>query len=354
MDFEYADEADQNDQAYFAHLMREHPFDDEEVKKIAFHLLSGSEDINTHSDLPRQYRKDDISMLRSTRIFKSLSNHLFRIQFLNGDSYVLKLNTDKSYDGEIAIMKEVSEVGVEVAKNYLSDSNGIEINGKYYFSMLQEYVEGTDFQHAVIKQAMSSRNKEIILEDMGERLRKIHSITAVNGVPQTHEYARYFPEALEQLDHQRDALISRGIVEQKDFEYLYEKIDSLRETASMFADSAFGLIHGDFHPKHVILNLEQGRPHIRAIIDWGDAIFSNTFFDFALWDFWCGQDFFTDALISGYGAELFKSPESKVNLELTTIAALIKEIYLYNNKDGYGATVLGLWQRLVKEVEGAT
>jgi aminoglycoside phosphotransferase (APT) family kinase protein len=354
MDYEYNDDVEENGLEYFAQLIRDYPISDDDVRNVFRTLITGDDDVLPHDMFHFNIRDSDINDTRITRICKSMSNHLFRIQFLNGDKFIVRMNTNQSYEGEIEIINAVAGVGVEVPRNYFSHTHGIQIGRHRYYAMLQEHLDGVDFEQATHRKQISTSDKEVILAEMGKKLKAVHGVTTINGVEQENFHTRFFAEALDQLNHERDLILSEGICGKDEFESVYEKIDSLRDTAELFGGYGFGLAHMDYHPKHVMLDLSAGRPVIRAIIDWGDATFTNTYFDFALWDFWCGDDFLIDSLMESYGMEAFASAESKVNVELTTIAALIKELCIYAHMPEFKATQLGLWQRLLHEVTQAT
>ena len=354
MDFEYDDDVEENDVAHYAEFIKLHPFTDEQIRNVLRELVSGEEPIVPHDMFAFTFRDSDINDTRITRLCKSLSNHIFRIQFLDGLTFVIRLSSEHSYEEEIAIINAVAGVGVEVPRNYFSHPQGIEIGRNSYFAMLQEHISGKDFEYAVKHGLINTGEKEVILEEMGKRLKKIHSIDSIYGKKQENLHESFFVDSLELLDHERETIIKQGICEREEFEDIYAKLDTLRDAAAIFGRQSFGLAHMDFHPKHVILNVETARPFIVAIIDWGNATFTNTFFDFALWDYWCGEDFLVDSLMESYGMEAFASSESKLNVELTTISALINEVCEYAGLKEYRATQLGLWQRLRHEVKEAT
>ncbi|MFN8015141.1 MAG: phosphotransferase [Acidimicrobiia bacterium] len=354
MDFEYEDDVDRNDLRQYSRLIKEYSFADSDIKDIFRHLISGNENVLPHDMFAFEFRSNDIEDSRITRICKSFNSHIFRIQFLNGNSFIIHLSSNRSFEDEIAIINAVAGVGVEVPRSYFSDPNGIEINNHSYFAMLQENINGKSFEYAAKNNLITTGDKEMLLEEMGKRLRKIHSVTTISGKKQQNMFPRFYEDALDLLNHQRNTIISEGICEVEEFEDIYAKLDTLRDTAEIFGKSSFGLTHNDFHPKHVILDLEKGRPSIGAIIHWSDANFSNTFFDFALWDYWCGEDFLVDSLMESYGMEVFSTSESKVNVELTTIASLINLLCEHAEDVRFKATVLGVWQRLRHEVNAAT
>ena len=354
MDFEYEDDVEENDIEYFAELIKAYPFTDDEIRDVFRHLMASEKPILPHDMFAFEIRESDIRDARVTRLCKSMSNHIFRIQFFNGLRFVIRLSSEHSYKEEIAIINDVAGTGVEVPRSYFSDPEGIEIGQRSYYAMLQEHVDGRDFEYAAKHNLITTGDKEVLLEEMGKRLKLIHSITEINGQSQENLHEGFYAEAMDLLDHERNTILDQGICVLEEFEEIYGKLDSLRDAAEIFGKQSFGLAHMDFHPKHVILNLEAARPSIRAIIDWGDATFTNTFFDFSLWDYWCGEDFLVDSLMSAYGMEVFTSAESKLNVELTTIAALIKEVCSYAHLRDYRATQLGLWQRLKFETIAAT
>ena len=354
MDFEYDDDVDQQTIDRFAKVIKDHPFEDEEIREVFRVLVAGEEPVVLHDMFSFDFRESDIRDSRITRLCKSFDNHIFRIQFLNGSVFIIRLNSNRSYTTEIEIINAAAGVGVEVPRSYFSHSLGIKIGSQAYYAMLQENVPGKDFLYAATHKLISTGDKEVILEEMGKRLRLIHSVTHIDGQQQEDLRAGFYSDALELLNNERTSIIEIGIATLEDFEDLYAKLDSLRDAAKIFGGDAFGLTHNDFHPKHIILNLEAGRPTIKAIIDWGDAEFTNTFFDFALWDYWCGEDFLVDSLMESYGMEVFASAESKVIVEITTIASLINLLCKYSQNRDMKATQLGIWQRLRHEVAQAT
>lgn len=354
MDFEYFDDADAASIAKFVVLSKKFAFADDDIRDVFRLLTSGDDEVVPHDMFAYTFRESDLADTRITRICKSFSNQIFRIQFLNGDQFIIRLNDNHSYEEEIAIINAAAGAGVEVPRNYFSYSYGVSIGQHKYYAMLQEYVRGTDFLTAVKKGLVSVGDKAALLEDMGHQLRLIHSVTAIDGKEQENTHTNYFDEALSTLDHERSTIIEEGICSNDEFETLFVKLDSMRDSARVLSDGSFGLTHFDYHPKHVLLDLETGRPVLRAIIDWGNAAFSNTYFDFALWDYWCGEDFIVDSLLEAYGMEKFSSAESKINVEFTTIAALMKEVAELAHLSHLRASQLGAWQRLSHEVELAT
>lgn len=354
MDFEYDDDVRDQDIAYFTKQIKAHPFTDDEVRDIFQLLTSGEEPIVPHDMFAFTFRDSDVRDSRITRVCKSLTNQIFRIQFLSGEQFVIRLNPHRSYETEIGIINAVAGVGVEVPRSYFSHSQGISVGGQTYFAMLQESLVGKPFAFAAHNNLITTGDKEALLRDMGERLKLVHSITTINGKEQVNTHANFFEETLELLDNERETILSEGICERADFEDVFSKLDTLRDTARIFGGQSFGLTHMDFHPRHVLLSLQSNRPSIIAINHWESATFTNTYFDFALWDFWCGEDFLVDSMMEGYGMESFSSAESKVNVEITTIAALVNELCIFAHKPEFRATQLGVWQRLRHEVEAAT
>lgn len=354
MDFEYEDDVEQTAIDFYANVIKRHPFEDDQIREV-FRILSKSDaPVVPHDMFAYTFRESDIVDTRITRVCKSGTNHIFRIQFLNGDQFVIRLSELHSYEEEIAIINAAAGVGVEVPRNYFSHPVGIEIGTNNYYAMLQEHISGRDFEYAAKHGLITSSEKEVLLEAMGDRLKKIHSIRRIDGKVQQNMNENFFSDAMTLLDSERNNLIDSGLAVQEEFEDVYAKLDSLRDTAAIFGNYAFGLTHFSFHPKHVILDTQTGRPSIRAIIDWGDAAFSNTYFDFALWDYWCGEDFLVDSVMESYGMEAFSSAESKVNVELTTIVALINTLCHYGQIPDFKASQLGVWQRLRHEVHAAT
>lgn len=354
MDYEYADDIDDSEVAHFEKIIKEYSFTDEDVRDVFRVLASGEEPVRPHDMFAFTFRDSEIVDTRITRVCKSMANQIFIIHFLDGNRFVIRLNTKHSYETELAIINAAAGAGIEVPRSYFSHSDGIVIGKHTYYAMLQEYVPGIDFETAARNGLITTGDKEVLLEMMGERLKRIHAITSIDGVQQADTQSHYFSDAIDQLDGERDSIFDQQISSKEEFEELYEKVDSLRDAAEMFNDQYFGLAHGDYHPKHVLLDLSGARPRISAIIDWGDATFTNTYFDFALWDFWCGEEFLADSLMEAYGIESFTSSESKVNVELTTIAALIQTLCAYAHRPDFKATQLGVWQRLLHEVREAT
>jgi|GEM_PF-2634900 len=354
MDFEYDDDVDERTIDQFAQIIKNHPFEDDDIRNVYRLLVEGKDPVVLHDMFAFDFRESDIRDSRITRLCKSFDNHIFRIQFLNGSVFVVRLNSERSYLTEIEIINAAAGVGVEVPRSYFSHSAGIDIGKHTYYAMIQEHIEGKDFLYAVKHGLISTSDKEVILEEMGKRLRLIHSVTHIDGQEQEDLRAGFFSDALDLLNNERKTIIENGISTLEDFEDLYSKLDSLRDAAEIFGGQAIGLTHNDFHPKHVILNLDAGRPVIRAIIDWGAAEFTNTFFDFALWDYWCGEDFLVDSLMESYGMEVFSSAESKVIVEITTITSLINILCKYSQSPDLKASQLGIWQRLRHEVQQAT
>ncbi len=354
MDFEYDDDVRDQDIAYFTRQIKVHPFDDDDIRNVFRILVSGEDPVVCHDMFAYTFRDSDINDSRVTRVCKSLRNHIFRIQFLNGDQFNIRLNPQHSYEREIDIINAVAGVGVEVPRGYFSHSAGIPIKGHMYYAMMQEHIIGKPFAYAARNNLITTGDKEALLHDMGARLKRVHSITAINGQEQPNTHENFFDEAMYLLDHERELILSQGICGIDEFHDIYTKLDSFRDTARLLGSQYFGLTHMDFHPKHVLLNLDLSRPTIAAIIDWGAATFTNTYFDFAMWDYWCGEDFLVDSVMEAYGMESFSTAESKVNVEITTIAALTNEVCLFAHKPEFRATQLGVWQRLRHEVEAAT
>jgi len=354
MDFEYDDDVEQRTIERFSKVIKDHPFEDEDIREVFRVLIVGQEPVMLHDMFDFEFRESDIRDSRVTRLCKSFDNHIFRIQFFNGSVFIVRLNSERSYLTEIEIINAAAGVGVEVPRSYFSHSTGIKVGGNIYYAMLQEHVAGKDFLHAFKHGLISSSDKEVVLEEMGKRLRLIHSVTHIDGQQQEDLRSGFYSDAMDLLDNERTFIIENGISTLEDFEDLYLKLDSLRDAAQIFGGQAIGLTHNDFHPKHVILNLDAGRPTIKAIIDWGEAEFTNIFFDFALWDYWCGEDFLVDSLMESYGMEVFSSAESKVIVEITTITSLINILCKYSQIPDFKASQLGIWQRLRHEVNQAT
>lgn len=354
MDFEYNDDVEETDIDHFADIIKLHPFTDDDIREVFRILTSGDDSIIPHDMFSFTCRESDVRDARITRLCKSTANHIFRIQFLDGSTFIIRLSHEHSYEEEIAIINEVASADVEVPRNYFSHPQGIGVGSNRYFAMLQEHLPGKDLAYAVKHNLITTGDKEVLLEEMGKRLRRIHSVNSIGGKVQENTHENFLEEALLLLDHERVSILEQGICEAEEFEDIFSKLYSLKDTARIFGGQSFGLTHMDFRPRHVILDLETSRPTIRAIIDWGNADFTNIFFDFALWDYWCGEDFLVDSLIDGYGAEVFSSSESKLNVELTTLTALVKEVCNYANVPDFRATQLGLWQRLRHEVKFMT
>ena len=354
MDFEYADDVEQSTIDNFSSILRKHPFEDEDIRHGFRTLISAKEPVILHDMFAFEFRESDIGDSRITRICSSYENHIFRIQFLNGSVFIIRMNSEHSYQTEIKIINAAAGAGVEVPRSYFSHSQGIQLGKRSYYAMLQEDISGKDFQFATMHDLISIGDKEIILQEMGKRLRKIHSVTEIDGLRQEDFRSGFFAGALDLLNDERETIIKNGLSSTEDFEDIYAKLDSLRDAAQIFGGHSFGLTHNGFHPKNVILNLDSGRPTIKAIVEWGEAEFTNTFFDFALWDYWCGEDFLVDSLMESYGMEVFSTAESKVLIELTTITSLISVLCKYSENPDYKASQLGVWQRLCYEVRQAT
>ncbi len=354
MDFEYDEDIDQRAIDQYSKIVKDHPFEDEDIRNVFRVLIAGEEPVVLHDMFNYDLRESDVRDTRITRLCKSFDNHIFKIQFLNGLVFILRLNSKRSYLSEIELINAVAGVGVEVSRSYFSHSAGLEIGNNTYYAMLEEYIAGKDFHYAQKYGLITSSDKEMILEEMGKRLRLIHSITQIDGREQDDLHADFYSDALELFDHERDSIVKSGIATVEDFEDLYLKLDTLRDAAQIFGGQAIGLTHNDFHPKHVILSLDAGRPVIKAITHWGHAEFTNIFFDFALWDYWCGEDFLVDSLMESYGMEVFSSAESKILVEITTIASLINILCKDLHNSDMKANQLGIWQRLRHEVSQAT
>lgn len=354
MDYEYEDDVDEYTLDYFEDLIRRFPVSDEDVREVFRTLIAAKKPILLHDMFAFEFKESDIRDCRVTQICKSTSNFLFRIQFLNGNTFVLRLSNERSYEDEIAIINAVAGVGVEVPRSYFSHPDGVNVGGNYYYAMLQEFKPGKSFEYLAHNGLITISDKEIVLEEMGKRLRKIHSIKNTLGQDPISEIPDFYSEALDLLDHEREKIIGDGICERSDFEEVFLKADSLRNVAGLFGKEALGLAHMDYHPKNVILDISSGTPKLTAILHWGQAEFTNTFFDFALWDYWCGEDFLVDSLLESYGMEVFSSAESKVNVEITTITSLINVLCRYAEMAELKASQLGVWQRLKHEIEQAT
>lgn len=354
MDYEYNDDADDNEVDYFSDVIKEYAFTDGDVQTAFALLYARGELVSEHDELNSSIRDKDISEARVTRICKSEYCHVFRLHFLNGEKYILRFHPEQSFDSQIEIMSVVAARGVEVPKNYLSHSDGFGVGRHNYCVLLQQHIDGIDFDTATKRGLVGPSGKETILAAMGSRLRTIHSIKQVSGIEKTNEHKHFFTQALERLDHDRSLILDEGICTKEDFEEVYLKIDSMKSVAQILSSESYGLVHFDFHPRHILIDASDLQPRIAAILNWSEATFSNTYFDFALWDFWCGEDFLVDSVMESYGMEAFTSSESKVNVELTTIAALVKELCDYAHVPDFKATQLGLWQRLIHEVREAT
>jgi aminoglycoside phosphotransferase (APT) family kinase protein len=354
MDFEYSDDADDNEVAYFAAHVKEHPFSDDDVKSTFKIMMAGEHPVSNHDELTTNIRERDVDEARVTRVCKSMDNHIFRIQFLNGETYIVKFNNKRTFENEIRIMALVRNHHIPVPKNFRSHDAGMGVGKHLYFVLLQEYVSGLDFETAHMRKTLTSVQEESILAQMGSLLKMIHSIGIDEADEEDVVNENYFDDMLAELDDERELIISQEICGREEFEEIYSKIDSLRSAAKLLSNQSFALSHMDYHPKHMMLSDDSNHPVISSIIDWGDATFTNRYFDFALWDFWCGEDFLIDSLMESYGMEYFTSAESKVNVEITTIAALVETLCAYAHRPELRATQLGIWQRLTHEVRQAT
>ncbi len=352
MDFEYNDDADESEIYHFSQVIKIHPFNDEDIREILRTLNALDQQSVSLQNIEKEIRDKDIDDARITRYCKTESSHIFKIQLPNSLSFILKLNSEHTYDAYVGITNEVRNLGIEVPINYVINSEGIAKNNKYYFAILQEYIEGVAFEKAVLDGMISPSHKEYVLSAMGSRLKSIHSVKEVKELGDINKRV-FLKDALERLDLEREIILSEGICLVDEFEELYEKVESFVSVSEIFAPESFGLVHFNFYPKNILIDVSQTTPSIKAILDWSDSTLSNVYFDFALWDYWCGEDFLIDSLMESYGMESFASSEAKLNVELTTIAALITEFCEYSKDPDLRAAQLGLWQRLKHEVEQA-
>lgn len=253
----------------------------------------------------KKHRLEDVQSI------KELQGGFANPAFLINEKYVVRINNDTDTDRRDCFLREsilyklLEDLKLPAPRPVAIDTTK---NTSPFCYIINTYVKGDIL--SLIYPSLSDGNKIKIALELGELMKKIHSIT--------EDEIRTNTELFSWMTPWKEKLISKfnqtyfefnehkNFLSSKDKKVVEKVHKDFREQISN-SDIPLGLIHNDFHANHVIIDDRS----IAGIIDFEWASFGDPLWDFQKLSIHLGEGsnaFFVNFL-KGYGMETFSHKE---------------------------------------------
>ena len=264
----------------------------------------------------------DVRILDVKRITEGFSHYMYDCtcefdgktkNFIVRISY--NMNEDVEMGKELLAIETYAKKGIPVPEVYAFDIQKTLFDFDY---MIIEKFAGTPLKSLL--DTLSSSDKKKIAKQVGELVRMIHSISTehfgkftrhgvkkddefsfrkLEGAPEIHSWTRNLLKDTF-IDLSGLVTIDAITVEEshKIMNYLYTSKGMVRDAKSV-------LVHGDFHPDHILVRHEDGEYVISGIVDFEFVSSRAPEYDFIKlhrMDLW-NDNTFMEAFFEGYGLE---------------------------------------------------
>jgi aminoglycoside phosphotransferase (APT) family kinase protein len=160
---------------------------------------------------------------------------------------------------------------------------------------IEEKIKGEALRELMPSLDIETRNSFII--EAGEILSKIHSVQLPGfGNLDRDVPFKTWEDFIFHLEDKKEKILTSGEKVGIDSVLINQAFEILRNNSSAFTVKEARLLHGDFGPKHLLV--QEG--HITGIIDFENAKGGDPVYDFAWLNYFHGESFSVESLREGY------------------------------------------------------
>ena len=234
-----------------------------------------------------------------TRIVRGESNEVYGIRTKQNKDVILRIGhwDKKTFEREAWAVEQAVLVGVPVPVFLAVGDQSTE--GKPIYFCIQEKLQGTTLDTLLHSKKLSTERARIIVENAGEAMGKLHSISTTGwgyltqlNVGESESLADKYAKVETQAERV-DAALKSTKVPVPPIETILEQL----ETGLYVHEGNQRLVHGDFGPKHIFVD---DQDNITGIIDWEQAQSADPVVELARWNFWFEKTTPLDWLRTGH------------------------------------------------------
>ncbi|MFH1430811.1 MAG: aminoglycoside phosphotransferase family protein [Candidatus Uhrbacteria bacterium] len=256
------------------------------------------------------------------KIEEGFENEVYIVSTESGEDVVVRVRRkgDTEFRQESWAIEKSSEAGAPVAevlllKRVAHDGENLEV-------MVQEKLNGTPLEN--VKDDLSEQERDVILLKAGEAIAKIHSVS-VEGSGQRKEdgsweypdWKSYMETFIATRREETDLLLDAGLTENE-----IQSALSALEQYRAYDDMDSVLCHGDFMPRHVMVDREKQEV---GIIDFGLFRGNVPFFDLAYFQLNAPKEQIAP-LLAGYEKRRKLGKDSERKLILAKLHLVVKHL----------------------------
>jgi aminoglycoside phosphotransferase (APT) family kinase protein len=256
------------------------------------------------------------------KIEEGFENEVYIASTESGDDVIVRVRRkgDTEFKQEAWAIKKSREAGAPVAevlllKRITHDGDGLEV-------MVQEKLNGAPLEN--VKDDLIEQEQDVILLKAGEAVAAIHGV-CVDGFGQRQgdgsweypDWRSYMESFIATRREEKDLLLDAGLTEDE----ILDSISAL-EQYQEYDDMDSVLCHGDFMPRHVMVDREQQKV---GIIDFGLFRGNVPFFDLAYFQLNAPKEQIP-ALLEGYQNIRELGEELEKKLALARLHLVIKHL----------------------------
>ncbi len=283
------------------------------------------------------------------RLIAGEINEVYELKLKDGQTVILRIfhGDENEFEFEEWPINEAAKVGVPVPK--IISLQTVPVNGKPRYFCIQEKLNGqTVDKRPVMPPAEDHEYLHKIVRQAGAILSKIHQVKTPGFGPISKDGKTKYPTLTERLDYRYEFKKYKQVLERIEVEPgIIDQAKAILDKHHDLLESVEPrLIHGDFGPKHILIENQQ----ITGIIDFGNAHGGDIAEEFAGWDIWYHSLAPMEWLMEDYGNKEIFTDEFKTRIELQRIIRTLDLIRYYGESDRLSAVERTL-EQLKKGIE---
>jgi aminoglycoside phosphotransferase (APT) family kinase protein len=274
----------------------------------------------------------------SKRLVIGEFNEIYDIKTQNNQNIVLRIARKENplhFRFEQWVLNKAHKAGILVPKVLLVEE--VEFNGEMLSICVEEKIKGKALIELIESKEITKTQVLSVLEQAGEILSQIHNISSKNYGFVNEKGQGDFKSWEEFIfDLELDGIYEAASKTKVHKKTIDEVLFLLKSYSPYYQEVKSTVIHGDFEPKHILV--ENGQ--ITGIIDFENYKLGDPVYDFAWWDFFQHKKYPIETLAKGYKNEQLFEDNFKEKLHLYGLQLSVCFLsYFYNSHNRWGIKV---------------